>query len=293
MNRDDLFVFSQYISPQHLLSRAAGKVADSEIPALKNAFIDWFVKRYEVDLTEAEVQDTKQFPSFNEFFTRALKPGAREVDKGKKVIVSPVDGAISQLGEIKQGQIFQAKGQSFNVAELLGGDADRAQPFIGGDFATIYLSPKDYHRIHMPLKGTLKEMVYIPGKLFSVNPVTAEKVPNLFARNERVAAIFDTEIGPVAMVLVGAMIVASIETVWAGLVAPMRKKVVHFEYGNQEEITLEKGAEMGRFKLGSTVVMLMPPGAANFEEKFTAESPIRMGEAFANMSKVKKNDSQK
>lgn len=288
MNLDDLFVFSQYISPQHLISRAAGKVADSEFPPLKNAFIDWFVKRYEVDLSEAEIQDTTQFPSFNEFFTRALKPGARDVDKGKKVIVSPVDGAISQLGEIKQGQIFQAKGQSFNVAELLGGDADRAQPFIGGDFATIYLSPKDYHRIHMPIKGTLKEMVYIPGKLFSVNPVTAQKVPNLFARNERVAAIFDTEIGPVAMVLVGAMIVASVETVWAGLVAPMRKKVVAFEYGNQEEITLEKGAEMGRFKLGSTVVMLTPPGAANFEEKFKAESPIRMGEAFAKINTVKK-----
>ena len=213
MNIDDLFVFSQYLAPQHLISRGAGKVAECEIPRFKNALIEWFIKRYGVNMSEAERQNPEDFKHFNDFFTRALKADARSIDDAKDAIVSPVDGVISQLGAIKQGQIFQAKGQSFSLVELLGGDIDRAQPFMGGDFATIYLSPKDYHRIHMPITGTLKEMVYIPGKLFSVNPVTAENVSRLFARNERVAAIFDTELGPMAMVLVGAMIVASIETV--------------------------------------------------------------------------------
>lgn len=285
MNLNDLFVFSQYLTPQHLLSRGAGKVAECKIPSIKNNIIEWFIKKYNVDMSEAAIQDPTSFQHFNDFFTRELKEGAREIDSGKDVIVSPVDGAISQLGEIKQGQIFQAKGQSFSVVELLGGDPDRAEPFMGGSFSTIYLSPKDYHRIHMPLTGTLREMVYVPGKLFSVNPVTTEKVPRLFARNERVVAIFDTEIGPVAMVLVGAMIVASIETVWAGLVAPIRRKVKATLYGkDQEEIKIEKGHEMGRFKLGSTVVLCLPPNAAEFAENLQAESVVRMGQAFATKS---------
>ena len=283
MNIDDLFVFSQYLAPQHLISRGAGKVAECEIPRFKNALIEWFIKRYGVNMSEAERQNPEDFKHFNDFFTRALKADARSIDDAKDAIVSPVDGVISQLGAIKQGQIFQAKGQSFSLVELLGGDIDRAQPFMGGDFATIYLSPKDYHRIHMPITGTLKEMVYIPGKLFSVNPVTAENVPRLFARNERVAAIFDTELGPMAMVLVGAMIVASIETVWSGLVAPLKRDVKTLRYDEKQHITLEKGAEMGRFKLGSTVVLAFPENTCEFLESLQANSEVRMGSTFGKM----------
>ena len=280
MNFNDLFVYSQYLAPQHLISRAAGKIAECEQARFKNTLIEWFIKRYGVNMLEAERQTPEDFKHFNDFFTRALKPDARSIDTSPDVIVSPVDGAISQLGAIKQGQIFQAKGQSFSLVELLGGDVERAQPFMGGDFATIYLAPKDYHRIHMPITGTLKEMVYIPGKLFSVNPVTAENVPRLFARNERVAAIFDTEHGPMAMVLVGAMIVASIETVWSGLVAPLKREVKTQHYDTKQNITLEKGAEMGRFKLGSTVVLAFPENKAAFIESLQAGSRVRMGEAF-------------
>ena len=284
MSLDKLFIASQYLAPQHLISRAAGKVAECEIPSFKNRLISWFIDKYDVNMSEARMQSPEDFRHFNDFFTRELKEGAREIDSDPQNIISPVDGAISQLGEIQHGQIFQAKGQSFNVVELLGGDADRAAPFMGGDFSTIYLSPKDYHRIHMPMTGTLKEMVYIPGKLFSVNPVTAENVPRLFARNERVAAIFETEHGPMAMVLVGAMIVASIETVWSGLVAPIRRDVKSFSYGEDTNITLEKGQEMGRFKLGSTVVLCFPKDMAKFEESLQAESPVTMGQTFGRLS---------
>jgi phosphatidylserine decarboxylase len=286
MNLNDLFVYSQYITPQHLLSRAAGKVADCEVAGFKNPLINWFIKKYNVNMSEAELQSAQDFKSFNDFFTRQLKADARTIDESADAIISPVDGAISQLGQIQQGQIFQAKGQSFSIVELLGGDAERAQPFMGGNFATIYLAPKDYHRIHMPCAGTLREMVYIPGKLFSVNPVTAENVPRLFARNERVAAIFDTEFGPMVMVLVGAMIVASIETVWSGLVAPIQRNVKSTSYGiSNEEIKLEKGAEMGRFKLGSTVVVAFPPNATEFVESLKATSVVRMGQTFGSINK--------
>ncbi len=282
---NDLFVLSQYLTPQHLLSRGAGKLAECEIKAVKDPFINWFIKRYGVDMSEAALQNPKDFRHFNDFFTRELKPGARNIDSREESLVSPVDGAVSQLGDIDQGRIFQAKGQSFNVTELLGGDKDLAQHFIGGKFATIYLSPKDYHRIHMPVTGTLRQMIYVPGKLFSVNPVTTEKVPRLFARNERVVAIFDTALGPMAMVLVGAMIVASIETVWSGLVAPVKRQVRSERYGDEsEKLTLEKGAEMGRFKLGSTVVLLTPKDSLKFAEEFGAGSPVRLGQHFAEIT---------
>jgi len=280
MNLNDLFVYSQYLAPQHLLSRAAGKVAECEIPSFKNAVISWFIDKYGVNMSEAALQSPDDFKHFNDFFTRELREDARTIDESPDAIISPVDGAISQLGSINQGQVFQAKGQSFSIVELLGGDTKRAEPFIGGDFATIYLSPKDYHRIHMPCKGTLREMVYIPGKLFSVNPVTAENVPRLFARNERVAAIFDTEFGPMAMVLVGAMIVASIETVWSGLVAPLKRDVKSTSYGQYENITLEKGQEMGRFKLGSTVVLAFPQDTTEFIESLKATTGVQMGQTF-------------
>lgn len=290
MNQDDLFVFSQHIAPQHLISKGAGKLAECRVDAIKNKFISWFIKQYDVDMSEAAIEDPSAYEHFNDFFTRALKPGARTIDQADNSIVSPVDGAISQIGNIRNGRVFQAKGQSFDVCELLGGNQALANEFSGGKFSTIYLSPKDYHRIHMPLAGTLREMNYIPGKLFSVNPVTTSKVPRLFARNERVAAIFDTPAGPVAMVLVGAMIVASIETTWGGLAGPRsgalkRPAVLNYSYQDQDEaISLAKGDEMGRFKLGSTVVMLYPKDSVEFEADLSAESVVRMGQRFGSFT---------
>ncbi len=212
--QDRLFILAQHLLPHHLLSRLIGGFAECRVPWFKNLLTRWFVRHYDVDMRQAQVEDPTAYENFNAFFTRALKPGARPLPAAADVVVSPSDGAISQLGRIEHGRIFQAKGHSYSLLELLGGDGLRAAPFMGGHFATIYLSPKDYHRVHMPLTGTLKEMVYVPGRIFSVNQLTAENVPELFARNERVVCIFDTAVGQ-AVILVGAMIVASIETVWA------------------------------------------------------------------------------
>ncbi|MCK0104662.1 archaetidylserine decarboxylase [Marinobacter sp. S0848L] len=286
---DKLFVLSQYVTPQLTLSRLAGRLADYDrSPALKNRVIRWFIGRYGVNMSEAAESDPTAYDSFNAFFTRALKPGARTVDQSAGVFVSPVDGAISQLGQVTaDDRVFQAKGQSFSLTELLGGDEKRADAFREGEFATIYLSPKDYHRIHMPVAGTLKEMVYVPGKLFSVNPVTAENVPNLFARNERVACIFETEAGPMALVLVGAMIVGSVETTWAGVVAPKPSKVTEWQYSGDQAVRFEKGDEMGRFRLGSTVVLVMPKGAVNWNADQVASKTVKMGEAFGQLKPAK------
>lgn len=283
---DKLFVMSQYVTPQLTVSRLAGRLADmDQNPGLKNRVVRWFIDRYGVNMDEALEPNPEAYPSFNAFFTRELKPGLRPIDDRDSVVVSPVDGAISQLGTVTNDRVFQAKGQSFSLTELLGGDAERAKEFENGEFATIYLSPKDYHRIHMPLTGTLREMTYVPGKLFSVNPTTAEQVPNLFARNERVACIFDTDAGPLAMVLVGAMIVGSMETTWAGVVAPGTTGVETISYQHLETpIRLEKGQEMGRFRLGSTVVMVMPKGVVDWQQNQVAGATVRMGEAFGNLA---------
>ena len=281
---DKLFVLSQYVTPQLAVSRLAGRLADSEsTPALKNRVIRWFIGRYGVNMSEAAEPDFTAYPTFNAFFTRALKSDARTIDPDPSTLVSPVDGAISQIGQISTDRVFQAKGQSFSLTELLGGDDTRAEPFREGEFSTIYLSPKDYHRIHMPMAGTLKEMVYVPGKLFSVNPVTAENVPNLFARNERVACLFDTDAGPMAMVLVGAMIVGSVETTWAGVVAPNSGKVTQWQYSGDDAVRFEKGQEMGRFRLGSTVVLVMPRGAVKWQPNQVAEKTVQLGEAFGKL----------
>lgn len=282
---DKLFVMSQYVTPQLTVSRLAGKLADMDSsPAMKNRVIKWFIGRYGVDMSEAAEPDPEAYPSFNAFFTRALKPGLRPMDERASVMVSPVDGAISQLGTVTDDRVFQAKGQSFSLTELLGGDHQRASEFASGEFATIYLSPKDYHRIHMPLAGTLREMTYVPGKLFSVNPTTAEQVPNLFARNERVACVFDTDFGPMAMVLVGAMIVGSMETTWAGVVAPDSRGVSATYYSHLEKpIRFEKGEEMGRFRLGSTVILVMPEGAVNWNTDQVAGKTVRLGEALGSI----------
>ena len=278
-----LFIFMQYVLPHHSLSRLIGRLAECEAPWFKNRLIAWFIKRYQVDMSEALLEDPSAYRHFNDFFTRALKADARVFDDAEKAVLSPADGAISQLGEIKSGRIFQAKGHSFSLLELLGGDAERASPFMGGSFSTIYLSPKDYHRLHMPLTGILREMVYIPGRLFSVNQTTAEQVPELFARNERVACIFDTEQGPMAVVLVGAMVVASIETVWAGHITPPLRNVRSYDYSQaaQQPIILEKGAELGRFKLGSTAIVLFGADHVTWDNQLQATTPVQVGQALA------------
>lgn len=277
-----LFIISQYLLPHHLLSRLIGCAAECRAPWFKSRLIAWFSRRYQVDMREAAVEDLNAYEHFNAFFTRALKEDARPLDATPGAILCPADGAISQLGKIEHGRIFQAKGHSYSVLELLGGDAERAAPFMGGDFATVYLSPKDYHRVHMPLAGTLKEMIYVPGRLFSVNQTTAENVPELFARNERVVCLFDTERGPMAVVLVGAMIVASIETVWAGLVTPPRRELKSVRYDQpQGPIQLDKGAEIGRFKLGSTAIVLFGPEQVQWAASLGETSPVRMGQQLA------------
>ncbi len=280
--RERLFIISQYLLPQHLLSRLAGCLANCTWAWVKNPFISWFVKRYGVDMREAEQTDPLAFACFNDFFTRALKPGARPLAPEPDAILCPADGTISQIGKIEHGRIFQAKGQSFSVLELVGGNPAHAALFQGGEFATVYLSPKDYHRVHMPCAGTLTDMVYVPGKLFSVNQITAENVPELFARNERVVCLFDTSHGPMAVVLVGAMIVASVETVWAGLVAPPTRQLKAERYG-QAAPTLERGSEMGRFKLGSTAIVLFGPGHAAWDPAMRAGAAVSMGQAMGKL----------
>ncbi len=279
--KDRLFILSQYILPHHLVSRAVGWLAECRVRWLKNALIKAFIRHFKVDMSESRVAHAEGFQHFNDFFTRELKEGARPLDQAPGAILNPCDGAISQLGRIEQGRIFQAKGHSFGLIDLLGGDHERAVPFMGGQFATIYLSPKDYHRVHMPLAGTLREMVYVPGRIFSVNTVTTEQVPELFARNERVVCLFDTERGPMAMILVGAMIVASIETVWAGLVTPPKRtlKRVAYDEAARAPIHLDKGAEMGRFKLGSTVILLFGPDQVRWAESLQPLSLVRMGQS--------------
>lgn len=281
--KDQLFLASQYLAPHHLVSRFFGYASDCREPAVKNWMISRFVRKYGVNMSEALQEDPLAYDCFNDFFTRALKDGARPLDEEPGAVVCPADGAISQMGAIEQGRIFQAKGHSYGLADLLGGDTERAAPFQGGQFATIYLSPKDYHRVHMPVAGTLREMIHVPGRLFSVNPLTARNVPRLFARNERVVCIFDTEHGPMAVVLVGAMIVASIETVWAGLVTPYKRRIksVRYDATARAPIHLEKGAEMGRFKLGSTAIVLFGPDKIRWADTPSVLGPVRMGELLA------------
>lgn len=276
---DTLFIIFQYIVPQQLLSRIAGKIAECEWPWLKNPLIKGFIRRYQVNMLEAAEPEPCSYKNFNAFFIRELTVGARPIVASTESIACPADGAISQLGNIDQGRIFQAKGQTYSLVELLGGDETIAEPFQNGKFSTVYLSPKDYHRVHMPLKGKLKTMIHIPGDLFSVNTTTADNVPRLFSRNERAICIFDTDIGPMAIVLVGAMIVASIETVWGGQITPLKREIRTQHYSKKPRaVTLKKGDEMGRFKLGSTAIVLFGPDIMVWEESLSAGSPTRMGE---------------
>lgn len=268
----------QYLLPQHALSRLVGWLARSEIPWIKTTFINVFIKRFQVDLSEAQIEDADRFETFNAFFTRALKDGARPIAEGAERLACPADGTVSQLGKLRGGDLFQAKGHHYSLFELLGGDGALATEFANGHFATIYLSPKDYHRVHMPYGGTLRETRYVPGRLFSVNTVTTEAVPRLFARNERLVCIFDTAAGPMAVVLVGAMIVAGIETVFAGQVTPQPKAITRTDYRDPQPVRLEKGDELGRFLLGSTVILVFPENTAAFNDALTAGSAVRMGQ---------------
>lgn len=274
---EKLFIKLQHLVPQHALSRLIGRIASCENTWVKNTFITWFIKRYNVDMKLAAEENPHAYACFNDFFTRALKPGARPICREPHAIVCPADGAISQLGKIIDGRIFQAKGQDYTAQELLGGDESLAQEFANGDFATVYLAPKDYHRVHMPYGGKLRSMVMVPGDLFSVNTVTANNVPRLFSRNERAVAIFDTDIGPMAVVLVGAMIVAGIETVWDGTVAPIERRNIQTSHYPFQNIVLEKGDEMGRFKLGSTAILLFAKDKVKWEPQFVAGSVTRVG----------------
>lgn len=272
---DRLAVLLQYLLPKQALTQLAGKFAGARL-SWTPAVIKWFIARYNVNMAEAANPDIHSYATFNEFFTRALKAGARPLADAD--FVCPVDGAISQFGTIEKDQLFQAKGHTYSTTALVGGDAALAAQFQDGDFATIYLSPKNYHRIHMPCAGRLTRMIYVPGDLFSVNPVTARGVPGLFARNERVVCVFDTAHGPFVLTLVGATIVGSMATTWHGVVNPPRTRDVREWRYDDQQITFNKGDEMGRFLLGSTVVMLFQKDALKFYQQWSPALPVRMGE---------------
>ena len=276
---DRLAVGLQYLLPKQALTAFAGLVARWRGGAMTTTIIRWFVGRYGVDLSEAEHSNPEHYATFNAFFTRALAPGVRPL--AVAALVCPVDGAISQFGAIERDQIFQAKGHAYSTTALVGGDAALAAQFQDGHFATIYLSPKDYHRIHMPCDARLTRMIYVPGDLFSVNPTTARGVPGLFARNERVVCVFDTAHGPFVQVLVGATIVGSMATTWHGVVNPPRLNDVREWRYDDAPVHLKQGDEMGRFLLGSTVVLLWPKDTLRFNPAWAPTGPVRMGEAMA------------
>lgn len=275
---DRLFSALQLMLPTRFLSWCMYKITRIEKPWFKDAFIRSFMRMYRIGLDQAKVQDPKAFRHFNEFFTRELKPGVRPLSL-EPALLSPVDGTISQFGRIENGRIFQAKGHSYTAIDLLGGNIENATPFLGGDFCTIYLAPYNYHRIHMPANATLRYWRYVPGRLFSVNPATARSMPGLFTRNERIVAVFDTERGPLAMVLVGALFVGSMETVWTGQVTPPHSREADSgNYTPMNPVTLKRGQEMGRFNMGSTVILLHAPYGMQWSPYVRPGATIRMGE---------------
>ena len=278
---DRLAVLPQYLLPKQALTSLAGRIASTPAGPTTTRLIRWFIERYQVDMAEAANPDPASYETFNQFFTRALKPGLRPLAKAD--LVCPVDGAVSQFGPIEHDQIFQAKGHRYATTALVGGDAALAKQFDHGSFATVYLSPRDYHRIHMPCAGRLRRMIYVPGALFSVNPTTARGVPGLFARNERVVCVFDTAFGPFVLVLVGATIVGSMATTWHGIVNPPRSgELREWTYDGDQAVSFKKGEEMGRFLLGSTVVMLFPAVPLTFNPTWEPQRAVRLGESMAN-----------
>jgi len=275
---DKLFALFQRLLPTRLLSTAVFHITQIETRWVKNLLIGLFLRGFTVDLKEAEFERYQNYASFNHFFTRALKRGARPLPADPHAFVSPVDGTVSQFGEIKDGRLVQAKGHTYSVLELLGGDAEQAAKFSGGRFCTIYLAPYNYHRIHMPISGSLRNWSYVPGRLFSVNAATARAMPNLFARNERLNAIFDTDSGPVGLSMIGALFVGSMETVWAGRVTPPHLRGAPFHYAPMDTVTLGRGAEMGRFNMGSTVILLTPPGGVDWDSALQPGQAVSMGQ---------------
>ena len=269
-----------YLLPHRLLSSLARKLAYSPSPGTKQWLIDTVTRKFGVDLSEAAQPDVTAYPTFNAFFTRALKPGARVPDTDPRALLMPADGRISQCGPIVGGRIFQAKGRSFTAAELLG-DAEAAKPFENGMFATVYLSPTDYHRVHMPWTGTLRETVHVPGRLFSVGTAAVATVPRLFARNERLVCHFDTSFGPMASVMVGALLVSGVETVWSGVEIPRYANAITRKDWRGKGIVLERFAEMARFNYGSTVIVLLPPGVAELAPELQAEMAVKLGQKLA------------
>jgi phosphatidylserine decarboxylase len=276
--KESLTTLPQYILPHHPLSRLMRQFTFSKNKLWKNIFIQKIIAYYGVDMDEALDPNINSYSCFNAFFTRELKAGARTINSEKKSIACPADGSVSQASNITGGNIIQAKGMDYTAVDLLGGDDDRAALFKNGKFTTIYLSPKDYHRLHMPLDGTLREMIHVPGRLFSVNAATANSVPRLFARNERVVTIFDTEAGPMALVLVGAIFVASIETVWHGEVTPPSSKEIRKWSYTENAPQLKKGEELGRFNMGSTIIVLFGEDAVNWENSFITGETVQLGE---------------
>ena len=272
-------VLLQYLLPKRAITEFGRHIASMRGGAITTRIIRWFIGKYGVNMAEAANPDIRSYASFNDFFTRALQPGARPLAAAD--LICPVDGAISQFGAIKGDQIFQAKGHHYSTTALVGGDRELAARFDGGSFATIYLSPKDYHRIHMPADGRLRRMIYVPGELFSVNPATARGVPGLFARNERVVCVFESARAPFVLVLVGATIVGSMATVWHGVVNPPRTREVRDWRYDAEQVALRQGDEMGRFLLGSTVVMLFPQGPCRFNPAWAPGAAVRLGEEMA------------
>jgi len=271
-----------WVLPHRLLSSLARSLAYSDSPRIRRWLIDTVVRRFDVDLDEAAESDPAAYPTFNAFFTRALKPGARVPDPDPRALLMPADGRISQCGAIERGRIFQAKGRSFTAAELLASQA-AATPYADGLFATVYLSPRDYHRVHMPWTGRLLETVHVPGRMFSVGPDAVASVPRLFARNERLVCHFETSFGPMAVVMVGALLVSGVETVWSGEEIPAYGNRVTTRTWTSEDIVLERFEEMARFNYGSTVIVLLPPGVATLEAGLQAERPVRLGQALARL----------
>ena len=275
----ELFVALQRLLPQHALSRLIARAAESKMPWLKNRLIERAIAAFDINIDEAESSDLDDYENFNSFFTRALKDGARPIDQDSDALISPADGAVSQAGPITRQRIIQAKGSDYSASRLLG-DSEEAKLYTDGAFTTIYLSPKDYHRVHMPIAGTLISTRYIPGDLFSVNDKTAQALPGLFARNERLVCQFDSELGQFALVFVGAMLVAGIETVWGGFETPGRGAVRNADFSGRD-LNFDKGEEIGRFKFGSTVILMFQKDKIDWQDSFVPQAPVQMGEKIA------------
>jgi len=274
----------QYIMPQLYLTQLAGWFAQQKWEEVTHFVIKVFAKKYNVDMSEAKKENFSDYESFNQFFIRELKDDARKINENPTALCLPADGRVSQIGHIDDERLLQAKGHFFSLSDLLAGDEELVNTFKNGEFATIYLSPRDYHRVHMPCDATLRKMIYVPGDLFSVNPFLAEHVPNLFARNERVICVFDTAFGPMVQILVGATITASMSTVWAGVINPPRTgEIKVWTYQGDNAIKLTKGQEMGAFQLGSTVINLFPANSVTLAEHLEVDVPVRMGEILATM----------